>query len=75
VGNKVHTFVVGDKSNMESDKIYNNLDVLVEKMKMAGYKPDTDYVLQHIDQEEKAESLCNHSEKLVVAFGILNLNG
>jgi pentatricopeptide repeat protein len=75
VGNRVHTFVVGDKSNMESDKIYNFLDELVEKMKMAGYKPDTDYVLQDIDQEEKAESLCNHSEKLAVAFGILNLNG
>jgi len=75
VGNRVHTFVVGDKSNKESDKIYNFLDELVEKMKMAGYKPDTDYVLQDIDQEEKAESLCNHSEKLAVAFGILNLNG
>ncbi|CAI8613086.1 unnamed protein product [Vicia faba] len=75
VGNRVHTFVVGDKSNMESDKLYNFLDELVEKMKMAGYKPDTDYVLQDIDQEEKAESLCNHSEKLAVSFGILNLNG
>lgn len=75
VGNRVHTFVVGDKSNMESDKIYNFLDELVEKMKLAGYKPDTDYVLQDIDQEEKAESLCSHSEKLAVAFGILNLNG
>lgn len=75
VGNKVHTFVVGDKNNMESDKIYNFLDELGEKMKSAGYKPDTDYVLQDIDQEEKAESLCSHSEKLAVAFGILNLNG
>lgn len=75
VGNRVHTFVVGDKSNMESDKIYAFLDELIEKMKLAGYKPDTDYVLQDIDQEEKAESLCNHSEKLAVAFGILNLNG
>ncbi|XP_061352576.1 pentatricopeptide repeat-containing protein At1g20230-like [Gastrolobium bilobum] len=75
VGNRVHTFVVGDKSNKESDKIYNFLDELGEKMKLAGYKPDTDYVLQDVDQEEKAESLCNHSEKLAVAFGILNLSG
>ncbi|KAG5015947.1 hypothetical protein JHK85_022083 [Glycine max] len=64
VGNKVHTFVVGDKNNMESDKIYKFLDELGEKMKMAGYKPDTDYVQQDVDQEEKAESLCSHSEKL-----------
>ncbi|XP_019425725.1 PREDICTED: pentatricopeptide repeat-containing protein At1g20230-like, partial [Lupinus angustifolius] len=75
VGNKVHTFVVGDKSNMESDKIYKFLEELGVKMKLAGYKPDTDYVLQDIDPEEKAESLCNHSEKLAAAFGILNLNG
>nr|KYP49108.1 hypothetical protein KK1_029138 [Cajanus cajan] len=75
VGNKVHIFVVGDKNNMESDKIYNFLDELGEKMKLAGYKPDTDYVLQDVDLEEKAESLCSHSEKLAVAFGILNLNG
>nr|XP_027187589.1 pentatricopeptide repeat-containing protein At1g20230-like [Cicer arietinum] len=75
VGNRVHTFVVGEKSNVESDKIYNFLDELVEKMKLVGYKPDTEYVLQDIDQEEKAESLCNHSEKLAVAFGMLNLNG
>ncbi|KHN26810.1 Pentatricopeptide repeat-containing protein, chloroplastic [Glycine soja] len=60
---------------MESDKIYKFLDELGEKMKMAGYKPDTDYVQQDVDQEEKAESLCSHSEKLAVAFGILNLNG
>ena len=75
VGNRVHTFVAGDKSNMESDKIYNFLDELFAKIKATGYKPDTDYVLHDIDQEEKAESLCNHSEKLAVAFGILNLNG
>ncbi|KAF7835620.1 ABC transporter G family member 15-like [Senna tora] len=39
--------------------------LLGEKMRLAGYKPDTDYVLQDVDQEEKAKSLCNHSEKLV----------
>jgi len=75
VGNRVHTFVAGDKSNMENAKIYNFLDELVEKIKAAGYKPDTNYVLQDINQEEKVESLCKHSEKLAVAFGILNLNG
>lgn len=75
VGNRVHSFVVWDRSSTQSDKIYQFLDELGEKMRLAGYKPDTDYVLQDVDQEEKAESLCNHSEKLAVAFGILNLNG
>ncbi|CAK9185452.1 unnamed protein product [Ilex paraguariensis] len=73
--NKVHTFVVGDKSNDQSDEIYRFLDDMGEKMRLAGYLPDTDYVLQDLHQEEKEDSLCNHSEKLAVAFGILNLNG
>jgi len=52
---------------MESDKFYHFMDELVEKIKMVGYKPD-DYVLRHINQEEKAENLYNHSEKLAVAL-------
>ncbi|MCD7472236.1 hypothetical protein HAX54_013262 [Datura stramonium] len=30
---------------------------------------------QDLDAEEKEYSLCNHSERLAVAFGILNLDG
>lgn len=75
VRNRVHTFVVGDKSNDQSDEIYRFLDYMGEKMRIAGYLPNTDFVLQDVDQEEKEEVLCNHSEKLAVAFGVLNLNG
>ncbi|KAJ7981995.1 Pentatricopeptide repeat-containing protein [Quillaja saponaria] len=75
VGNRVHNFVVGDKTNKQSDEIYEFLNDMGKKMSLAGYKPNTDFVLQDVDQEEKANSLCNHSEKLAVAFGILNLNG
>ncbi|KAJ4960032.1 hypothetical protein NE237_019942 [Protea cynaroides] len=75
VKNQVYNFVVGDKRNDQSDQIYRFLDELGEKMRLAGYTPDTDFVLQDVDQEEKEEVLCNHSERLAVAFGILNLNG
>ncbi|XP_010255012.1 PREDICTED: pentatricopeptide repeat-containing protein At1g20230-like [Nelumbo nucifera] len=75
VKNRVHTFVVGDKRNEQSNEIYRFLDELREKMRLAGYLPDTGFVLQDVDQEEKEELLCNHSERLAVAFGILNLNG
>ncbi|KAL0350594.1 UNVERIFIED_CONTAM: Pentatricopeptide repeat-containing protein [Sesamum radiatum] len=44
-------------------------------MKLAGCYPDTEFVLQDLDGEEQEDSLCNHSEKLAVAFGILNLKG
>ncbi|KAE9585065.1 hypothetical protein Lal_00018036 [Lupinus albus] len=44
-------------------------------MKLVRYKPDTNYVLQDVDQEEKADNHCNHSENHATAFGLLNLNG
>ncbi|GAV89645.1 PPR domain-containing protein/PPR_2 domain-containing protein/DYW_deaminase domain-containing protein [Cephalotus follicularis] len=75
VRNKIYTFVVGDKSNKQSEEIYNFLEDVGKKMKLAGYIPNVDFVLQDVDPKEKHEILCNHSEKLAVAFGLLNLNG
>ena len=75
VRNRVHTFVAGDKRNDQSDKINKFLDELGEKMRLAGYIPNTEFVLQDVDQEEKEVLLCNHSEKIAVAFGLLNVNG
>ncbi|KDP41925.1 hypothetical protein JCGZ_26943 [Jatropha curcas] len=75
VKNRVYTFVVGDKNNKQNDEIYRFLDAVSEKMKLAGYQPNTDFVLQNVDQEEREETLCSHSERLAVAFGILNSSG
>ncbi|KAL8471976.1 hypothetical protein ACS0TY_029276 [Phlomoides rotata] len=75
VNNKVHTFVVGDKYNGKSNEIYQFLDEIRMKMKLAGFYPNTDFVLQDLDEEEQEDSLCNHCEKLAVAYGILNLKG
>ncbi|KAK6116193.1 hypothetical protein DH2020_050066 [Rehmannia glutinosa] len=75
VGNRVYTFVVGDKNNNMNNDIYKFLDEIRMKMKLAGCYPDTEFVLQDLDGEEQEDSLCNHSEKLAVAFGILNLRG
>ncbi|KAG6396194.1 hypothetical protein SASPL_142336 [Salvia splendens] len=43
--------------------------------KVPGLYPNTEFVLQDLDREEQEDSLCNHSEKLAIAFGILNLRG
>ncbi|GMH24100.1 hypothetical protein Nepgr_025943 [Nepenthes gracilis] len=75
VRNRVYTFVVGDKRNEQTDRIYKFLDHVGEKMRIAGCFPITEFVLQDLDQEEKEEVLCSHSEKLAVAFGVLNLAG
>ncbi|CAN4081605.1 unnamed protein product [Withania somnifera] len=75
VKDKVHTFVVGDNNNAQTADIYSFLTEVGEKMRLAGYLPCTDLVGQDLDAEEKEYSLCNHSERLAVAFGILNLDG
>ncbi|EEF49272.1 pentatricopeptide repeat-containing protein At1g20230 [Ricinus communis] len=75
VKNKVYSFVTGDKSNEQKDMIYRFLDEIDEKMRLDGYQPNTDFVLQNVDQEQREETLCSHSERLAVAFGILNSSG
>jgi hypothetical protein len=65
VGNRVHPFVAGDKSNMQSDKIYNFLDKLIKKIKVAGYKPTLIIIFMILNKRKKL-SLCNHSEMLLL---------
>ncbi|GAV75044.1 PPR domain-containing protein/PPR_2 domain-containing protein/PPR_3 domain-containing protein/DYW_deaminase domain-containing protein [Cephalotus follicularis] len=71
-GDKVHKFLAGDKSHPESEKLLEFLEALSERMKKEGYVPDTSCVLQNVGEEEKETLLCGHSEKLAIAFGILN---
>ncbi|TXG71053.1 hypothetical protein EZV62_005988 [Acer yangbiense] len=42
INDRVYTFLAGDQSHAQSKKIYEELDVLVGKMKEAGYVPETD---------------------------------
>jgi hypothetical protein len=42
-------------------------------MKEEGYFPKTRYALINADSLQKETALCGHSEKLAMAFGILNL--
>eukprot|EP01018_Ginkgo_biloba_P030290 Gb_23127 [translate_table: standard] len=69
IKNKVHAFLVGDIMHPQSEKIYAKLDCLAEKMEEQGHV--TDMSLHDVD-EEKEYFLCNHSEKLAIAFGLIN---
>lgn len=72
VKNMVHEFVAGDKSHPQSAKIYKVLDELGERLRDAGYVPDTSSVLHDIEEEAKEEMLGRHSEKLAIAFSLIN---
>ena len=42
-------------------------------MKRLGYRAEYSFVFQDVEEEEKEQILLYHSEKLAIAFGILNL--
>ena len=68
----VHTFLVGNRSHPQSQKIHSELQRLSLEIKLEGYVPDTRFVLNDVKEEEKEHILWNHSEKLALAFGLLN---
>lgn len=65
------TFFVGDRSHPQSQKIYEILADLIQRIKALGYVPQTSFVLHDVDDEEKDDLLFEHSEKLALAYGIL----
>jgi pentatricopeptide repeat protein len=72
LNNKVHAFRVGDRSHPQSKQIYELLETLGEQMQGAGYVADTNFVLHDVEEEVKENILGSHSEKLAIAFGLLN---
>ncbi|XP_068658102.1 pentatricopeptide repeat-containing protein At3g12770 [Aristolochia californica] len=69
---KRHAFHVGDKSHHKFEEIFAKLEEVERKLKDAGFVPDTESVLHDLNSEEKEESLCSHSERLAIAFGLIS---
>ncbi len=65
----VHSFTAGQNC---SEDVHAELTKLWEELKEAGHEPDTRWVTWDEEEEEKAERLCFHSEKLAIAFGLVH---
>ncbi|KAJ3681367.1 hypothetical protein LUZ60_015856 [Juncus effusus] len=70
--NEVHKFIVGDRSHVRSKEIYAKLEELGVEMEKLGYKPDLEADLHDVGRREKEVLLSHHSERLVVAFGLIS---
>ncbi|XP_057821823.2 putative pentatricopeptide repeat-containing protein At3g23330 [Cryptomeria japonica] len=68
----VHAFCVGDRSHPQTQEIYAELEKLALEMKAARYFPDSRHLSNDVEEEEKELFLSRHSEKLAIAFGLLN---
>ncbi|XXG74529.1 hypothetical protein AAC387_Pa07g3228 [Persea americana] len=70
----VHEFSVGDKSHPQCRGIYEKLSEMERELKKVGYAQDTSQMLVEMgDEEDKGIALSYHSEKLAIAFGIINM--
>lgn len=72
VKNKMYMLLAGDKSHPQMTQIIEKLNELSMEMKKSGYFPSVDFVLQDVEEQDKEQILCGHSEKLAVVFGLLN---
>lgn len=70
--NEIYEFVAGDKSHRQCKEIYEMMDEMGRELKRAGYASTTSEVLLDIDEEDKEDSLNRHSEKLAIAFALIN---
>ncbi|XP_047960412.1 pentatricopeptide repeat-containing protein At1g59720, chloroplastic/mitochondrial [Salvia hispanica] len=69
----VHEFFAGDTTHPCSREIYQFLKWIEERVKMAGYVHDLSQApLVDEDRDGKGDSLRLHSEKLAIAFALLN---
>jgi hypothetical protein len=72
VNNEVHMFVVDNQDHPQMMEICAELQRLSGLMQDAGYVPSTKFVLHDVEEEAKEFHLCQHSEKLAIAFGLIN---
>lgn len=72
INKEMHVFMANDKSYSKGDCIYLELERLKGPLREAGYLPHLDSVLYPMVDSDKEEALCGHSEKLALAFGLIN---
>uniref|UniRef100_A0A1D1YD09 Pentatricopeptide repeat-containing protein At3g24000, mitochondrial n=1 Tax=Anthurium amnicola TaxID=1678845 RepID=A0A1D1YD09_9ARAE len=72
IENSVHMFVANDDTHPQKEAIYKMWENINGKIKELGYVPDTDYVHLFVDKQEREAKLQYHSEKLALAFALLN---
>ncbi|XP_074301092.1 LOW QUALITY PROTEIN: pentatricopeptide repeat-containing protein At3g24000, mitochondrial-like [Silene latifolia] len=72
IENVVHVFDADDHTYPQIKEIYKTWENISAKIKEIGYVPDTNQVLLFVDDREREVNLQHHSEKLALAFAILN---
>ncbi|KAL3829813.1 hypothetical protein ACJIZ3_018615 [Penstemon smallii] len=71
IRNDTHVFVSDDNEHMESVQIREKVKKLLSEIKPLGYVPDIVSELHDVEEEQKEDYLCYHSEKLAIAYALM----
>ncbi|RAL48325.1 hypothetical protein DM860_005749 [Cuscuta australis] len=74
VKNKIHAFFVGDRLHPMAGEIHRFVVELNERATGVGYVQDNNSLWNDLEMEQKDPTAFVHSEKLAIAFGLLNLS-
>ncbi|KAE8669009.1 MATE efflux family protein [Hibiscus syriacus] len=69
---RLYVFGTGDKFFEQFEEVNKLLGIVSGLMAKEGYVADLRYVLHDVEEDEKRDMLCGHSERLAMAFGLLN---
>ncbi|KAL4301079.1 hypothetical protein AHAS_Ahas17G0265000 [Arachis hypogaea] len=69
---EAHNLNKRDTSHPMSPKIYENIESLFKELREVSYSPTTEFVFFDIEEKDKEYFLGCHSEKLAVAFFLIN---
>ena len=68
----IHEFFAEDNVHYQSEEIYNAIEDMMKQIKSAGYVPNTAEARLDAEEDDKESSVSHHSEKLAIAFGLIN---
>ncbi|XAR59372.1 hypothetical protein NMG60_11015193 [Bertholletia excelsa] len=68
---QTHSFLSGGKNQVQKKEIYQKVDNLMDEISKHGYVSGEKFLLPDVDEQEQGMVLY-HSEKLAIAFGLIN---
>jgi pentatricopeptide repeat protein len=73
VNGATHTFYVNDTKHHATRAIHAEIEKLKMEAMAAGFQPDLCFVLHDVEEEVKKDLLWYHSEKLALAYALINI--
>uniref|UniRef100_A0A0D3HQY8 DYW domain-containing protein n=1 Tax=Oryza barthii TaxID=65489 RepID=A0A0D3HQY8_9ORYZ len=70
----LHEFLVGDKTHPASKEIYTMVEEIETRLIECGRRSSASSALFDVEEEDKADTLSYHSERLAIAFALIASN-